>query len=43
MEWRSPTSCAFLGRAADRIIDEVRGIDLVYDITSKPPGAIEGE
>src|SRR4249919_2554957 len=31
-----------LGRAATRIINEVRGINrVVYDITSKPPGTIE--
>jgi GMP synthase (glutamine-hydrolysing) len=34
----------FLGRAATRIINEVRGINRVtYDITSKPPGTIEWE
>ncbi|MDX5593746.1 glutamine-hydrolyzing GMP synthase [Pseudovibrio sp. SPO723] len=34
----------FLGRAATRIINEVRGINrCVYDITSKPPGTIEWE
>jgi len=32
------------GRAATRIIDEVRGINrIVYDITSKAPGTIEWE
>ncbi len=37
-------SHAFLGHAARRIINEVRGINrVVYDITSKPPGTIEWE
>jgi GMP synthase (glutamine-hydrolysing) len=32
----------FLGRAATRIINEVRGIDrVVNDVTSKPPETIE--
>jgi len=34
---------AFLARVATRIINEVKGINrVVYDVTSKPPGRIEG-
>lgn len=39
-----PFSHDFLGKAATRIINEVRGVNRVtYDITSKPPGTIEWE
>ena len=39
-----PYDHEFLGRTANRIINEVRGINrVVYDITSKPPGTIEWE
>ena len=39
-----PFDMGFLGRAATRIINEVRGINrVVFDVTSKPPGTIEWE
>jgi len=39
-----PYDMNFLGRAATRIINEVKGINrVVYDVTSKPPGTIEWE
>ena len=39
-----PFDMGFLGRAATRIINEVKGINrVVYDVTSKPPGPIEWE
>jgi GMP synthase (glutamine-hydrolysing) len=39
-----PFPMDFLGRAATRIINEVKGVNrVVYDITSKPPGTIEWE
>ena len=39
-----PFDMNFLGRAATRIINEVKGVNRVfYDYTSKPPGTIELE
>jgi hypothetical protein len=39
-----PFEHAFLGRGANRIINELRGVNRVTcDITSKPPGTIEWE
>ena len=39
-----PFDMSFLGRVANRIVNEVKGINRVtYDITSKPPGTIEWE
>jgi GMP synthase (glutamine-hydrolysing) len=39
-----PFDMSFLGRTANRIVNEVRGINrIVYDVTSKPPGTIEWE
>jgi len=39
-----PFDMGFLMRVANRIVNEVRGINRVtYDITSKPPGTIEWE
>ena len=34
---------AFLRKVSNRIINEVKGANRVYDISSKPPGTIEWE
>jgi GMP synthase (glutamine-hydrolysing) len=41
---RLPFREDFRGRASTRITNEVKGVNrVVYDVTSKPPGAIEWE
>jgi GMP synthase (glutamine-hydrolysing) len=42
-DW-SPLPHAVLAATANRIVNEVRGINrVVYDVTSKPPATIEWE